>query len=517
MASFKKTLTFLISITLIGAFLRFYRLSDFPPSLNWDEVSHAYNAYSLYHTGRDQWGQILPLFNFRAYGDYPTSLNLYLTVPVIALLGPSDLAARIPQALLGILTILTAFLAGYYWQKKALTGLITAALVAFEPWTFFTSRQVLQANGAILLLFLGAALYYKSKTAPQYRLKTLLFFGFSLLAYHNTRLFVPLFAAGLWLVGLSFRKNLGWLVLVVVGGLVLLNPASRTRSVWVGILDSGSLAFLNNARNTSSWPPLITRLVYNRPVYFFSKTLTNYLGYLSPGFLFIHGGTQYQYSLPKWGVMQVADLPFFYLGIVGALSSAPMLIWWIITSPLPAAMTVDKFAVVRATTMIPAVYLLTASGLTRSWKRFGRWYCLAFLVFTTIYLSKYFGSYPIQYSSSWQYGYRQAVDFIKVNYDQYNEIIFTKKYGEPHEFVAYYWPWDPTSFQKNSVWDYHANWYWVNKLDKIKFVNDWEMKSVVLKPKTLIISSPENETTGNEIKKVNFLDGKTAFIIKEQP
>jgi hypothetical protein len=92
--------------------------------------------------------------------------------------------------------------------------------------------------------------------------------------------------------------------------------------------------------------------------------------------------------------------------------------------------------------------------------------------------------------------------------------VFTKKYGEPHEFVAFYWPWDPIDFAKNKSWDYHDSWYWVNGLGKIKFVNDWEMKSYVYKPKTLIIASPENIPAGAEIKHINFLDGKTAFILK---
>jgi hypothetical protein len=77
----------LLLILAVAALARILFLSSNPPSLNWDEVSHGYNAYSILKTGRDEWGRLFPLSNFRAYGDYPLALNLYLTIPFIATLG----------------------------------------------------------------------------------------------------------------------------------------------------------------------------------------------------------------------------------------------------------------------------------------------------------------------------------------------------------------------------------------------------------------------------------------------
>ena len=71
---------YLILIIVLGALLRFVNLSSLPPALNWDEISHGYNAYSILKTAHDQWGQFLPITNFRAYGDYPLPLNLFLTI-----------------------------------------------------------------------------------------------------------------------------------------------------------------------------------------------------------------------------------------------------------------------------------------------------------------------------------------------------------------------------------------------------------------------------------------------------
>jgi hypothetical protein len=134
------------------------------------------------------------------------------------------------------------------------------------------------------------------------------------------------------------------------------------------------------------------------------------------------------------------------------------------------------------------------------------------------YFQNYFTDYATNYSSSWQYGYKQAVEFIKENYSDYDQIIFTKKYGEAHEFVLFYWPWNPASYQNDSNlnWDFHSDWYWVNAFDKFKFVNDWEIKdqTKVINQKTLLITSPGNYNENSKlIKTIYFLNQQPAFDI----
>jgi len=88
-----KTFWLLSAIVLLGAAARFSGLESLPPSLNWDEVSHGYNAYSLFKTGGDEWGVTLPAI-FRAFGDYKLPVYIYATVLSEVLFGLTATGVR---------------------------------------------------------------------------------------------------------------------------------------------------------------------------------------------------------------------------------------------------------------------------------------------------------------------------------------------------------------------------------------------------------------------------------------
>jgi 4-amino-4-deoxy-L-arabinose transferase-like glycosyltransferase len=137
-----------ITILVVAFFLRFWQLGNFPVSLNWDEVSHGYNAYSLLKTGKDQWSSSWPIFNFRAYGDYPTTLNMYLSLPFIYLFGLNPITIRLVSALCGFGLVIVAYFIGQEIFKNKPNSLLLMFLTAISPWTFFPSRGVFQSTVA---------------------------------------------------------------------------------------------------------------------------------------------------------------------------------------------------------------------------------------------------------------------------------------------------------------------------------------------------------------------------------
>jgi len=59
----KKYLTsiLLIIISLLSVSLFLYKMNVSPPALNADEATNAYDAYSILKTGKDQYGNFMPL------------------------------------------------------------------------------------------------------------------------------------------------------------------------------------------------------------------------------------------------------------------------------------------------------------------------------------------------------------------------------------------------------------------------------------------------------------------------
>ena len=133
---------YLILILLIGFLLRFLGIGQVPPALNWDEVSHGYNAYSILKTGQDEWGVLLPTI-FRAYGDYKLPVYIYLTVISQIILGVNELSTRLVSVLAGTFSVLFTYLLVKELfsenKDKERISLISALLMTIEPWSMFLS------------------------------------------------------------------------------------------------------------------------------------------------------------------------------------------------------------------------------------------------------------------------------------------------------------------------------------------------------------------------------------------
>lgn len=551
----------LLPIVLLAILLRFVLLDKFPPSLNWDEVSHGYNAYSILKTGKDEWGKMFPIANFRAYGDYPLPLNLYITIPSILFFGLNEFSIRFPHAILGVLTVIATYYFACGLTKKKNVGLLASLLVAIDPWTVFTSRFVLQSNLSVFLLTTSAALFFNREKAKAFLPLSIISLGLTLYSYHTTRIFSPLLLLALLIIYFVRNKlvNKNELIstakktkLVVNITLLLLffaplpfifaKPEARARSNMIFLIDEGAKSKIIESRNNSKFSPLIARFIFNRPTYFIYNFSKNYLDYFSSDFLFFNGGTQYQFSIPNTGLLYLVNMPFFFLGLFILVKKArtdknyQLILSWLLLSPIPASITQERYAVLRSTTMLPLPEIISALGFfaVLVWLKTKRklkifetlliviyFICLAYGL--EKYLTNYVAEYPKNYSWVWQYGYKEVANYTKDNYSKYDKIIITKKYGEPHEFILFYQKWNPESFRNdpNLIRFGQSNWFWVDAFDKYYFVNDWQVKEMKLesggeidcsKSKCLLVTSPGNVPANwRKLKDIDFLDGKPAF------
>lgn len=552
----------LLLIIFFAALLRFI-FPFVPPSLNWDEVSHGYNAFSVLKTGADEWGVKFPTI-FRTYGDYKLPVYVYLTVISEFFLGVSTLAIRLPSILAGIGTVFFSYLLSTHLFNKKV-GLLTALFVAIEPWSLFPSRAALEANLALFFIVSGAFFFLKGLKNPLYLVLCISFFGLSVWTYNSARIFAPLFLVSIFftwrveLIKLLKSSRLTFALCTLTFALFFLpmfyqlaRPTGQARYGWVAILDEGAINKINEGQNASSYG----RLLHNKATYFTSVFAKNYISHFNPRYLFVTGGSHHQFSVPEFGVLYPVNSLFILVGLFYLIKfrdkRSYILLCWLFLAPVASSLTREAPHVLRSIVMLPVPMILSAVGLEKIWELFHRrvkyhirpakliaagTYILLLILFFEKYVFYYFFVYPYKYSQAWQFGYERVVEYSNIHYKEYDQIIVSKKYGEPHEFFLFYgakqdapWSWQPDKFRSdpNLIRYAQSDWFWVDRFDKFFFVNDWEvpkdnndwktekdLKIEVEGKKTLLITSPNNFPTNGwkRMRRIYYLDGTPAFDI----
>lgn len=538
----RTNLLFLL-IIILAFFFRVYKISFIPPSLNWDEVSNGYNAYSILKTGKDEWGINIPLL-FRSYGDYKLPAYIYLTTVSELIFGLNTFSVRLLSILSGIGLVFLSYFITKKITKDDTISLIAAFLTALSPWGLFVSRIAVEANLGAFLFALG--IYFAICTIESLKLKplilTVIFWGFSLHAYNSARVLVPIFFITLAIFLLkqkAFKKIVISTILLALFSFPIIfqifNRSAGARFNLVSLIDQGTVNQIIAKRNASKFSPLVTRLIFNRPTFYIYSSFNNYFSNLSFKYLFYKGGSHYQFSFPDHELLFLVMAPFLIIGLLKVFikgnKQEKFLGLWFFLAFIPSAITKDAPHVLRTIFILPSPMILGALGLKQVLEilikhksNFKGNFLLAVFIFSIMvsfskWWTDYINIYPKAYSWAWQFGYKEVVTFIKQNYANYNQIFVTKRYGEPHEFILFYYPWNPKTYQNDAkkVWNYHAEWYWVDSFDKFNFYNDWESAKVkCTNKKCLLIASSGNYPVGwNKIDTISFLDGKQAFDILE--
>ncbi|MEK9201097.1 MAG: glycosyltransferase family 39 protein, partial [Patescibacteria group bacterium] len=362
---------FLIIIFILGAILRLVGISQTPPGLTPDEAAFGYNAYSLLLTGRDEWGVPawqLPFTNLQSFGDFKLPLYAFLSVPSVKLLGLTEYAVRLPNAILGSLSVLAIYmLATRMFGSK--TGLLAAILLAISPWSIQMSRGGFEAN--VATLFLPMAIYaYLSRRY----FSSALFFALGIYIYHSTRLLTLPVIAALYLFKpmKKFTPVILFACLVVPGVFSLLGSGSSRSSDllifhptdnWKSVADRRFQARVNGV------PDATARIFSNKVVASLSTWYSNYIGYLSPYFLFVAGPSESTYGMiPGRGVLYSSDLAllliFTILFIRRPHKNYLLLIVIILLGFLPASLSKGVgFAANRTIIVLPFILIGLAQAL----------------------------------------------------------------------------------------------------------------------------------------------------------
>jgi len=541
-----KTKVLLFLILFLAFVLRFWRLGLVPPGLFGDEVDTGYQAYSILKTGRDYFGNLLPI-HFESYGDWRVPLYIYLDVASIALFGLNELAVRLPAVILGVLAVLVSFFLGKKISKDEKVGLATAFLVAISPWHIHFSRGAFEVI-ALTVLFPAAIIFFVKALSFGERRDfglSAIFFGLTPYAYNTPKLFLPLFILFLLFI---YRKELfphykKLAVFLAVLGLVLL-PMLVDIFQGPGIARFQSLSIFNDEttpervrmlRQVSNLPPRAQRLLYNKVGFWTQDFIDNYLSSFSTQFLFIRGDPSPRQSVGGRGELYLFELPFLLLGLGLAFYQAfgrkeriaQVVLAFIFLTPIPAALTQEGGDhAIRLLSIIPWLQLATATGLLHFYRYLKKGWRKPFLVVLagvicgslTLFLVSYFDLYPKTSGRWWNYGYKEVFAYVNQIEQEYDQIYISSSWEPSTVYTLFYSQYPPSKTQKEAtISPDRIGKYWFLSPDITR------LKRGEGDPKTLYVLNPaelevyglelEEEPTLRKIKDVLAPDQTVAFVI----
>ncbi len=515
-------------VFLAGIFLRLYQIGFVPNSLNWDEVSWGYNAYSVLKTGHDEHGVLLPS-TFMAFGDFKQPIYVYLASATVGLFGLNPIGVRLPSAILGILTIPFVWLLVYeYFSKdkhRFTLALLVMTFFSLSPWSIQFSRVAYEANIGLFFTISGVALFLRGLNSrkPFYFLVATLLLAISCYSYHSQKLFTPLLLFGLLTYSYFYFKVSKRFIIVVFGLFILFNllwifdPRTTSRGRSVTFYSNQTEILKSSTQNIiydSNHGDLLGPILENRRIIYFDKYFENYLSHFNPNYLFIAGDNARHHTYGM-GVLLLVSLPFILLGFF-RMERRKMLfiLFWFLIAPLASSLAVDAPNASRSLVFLPTWYIFEAIGVLSvlSIRKNIRisiigvifvFYLLNYLY----YVHNYFMHTNNIYGIYWQSGYKEAVLKAHGYEEKGLRVFMDPSFEQAYIFYLFYNQYDPAKYIASGGSDRIKNKCF--NIDTT-FFGDCRDK---LKKGDIVMSIKEEKT--NKLRKIETLSGQENEAIYE--
>ncbi|HYK07950.1 MAG TPA: glycosyltransferase family 39 protein [Candidatus Eisenbacteria bacterium] len=478
-----KTYFLVILLIIVTSALRLFLVGHVPPSPDWDEAALGYNAYSILHTGRDEYGQFMPIV-LRSFDDYKPALYSYLIIPSLFIFGLSIEAVRMPSILFGITTVVVVyFLCRDLFHNNKLSFLI-ALLLALSPWHIQFSRIGFESNVGLSLNIIGA--YFFLKGMQKYYLLPLSVIAFvaSLYVYQSEKVFVPLFVCLLIFISFNNIKKVSkkYLFSSILVGLILVMPLgfylatntnalARAKGVSVFSDTSNSTQTSLRVRQDKENHDYVGLLIDNRRVIYGKEIIANYLTHFDLRWLFLNGDVS-RHHAPFMGLLYLWELPFLLIGIYCflfskySLNTKIFIFGWFLLAPLPASVTTGVPHAVRTLNFLPTFQIFIAFGVFTVFEKLLRstyhiakiqikylviLFSFCIFLFNFIYfLDQYFVQQNYYNSLDWQYGYQEAIATISKLPAKHVIVSNQPPLDQSYMFFLFYLRYDPNLYQKET-------------------------------------------------------------------
>jgi len=233
-------------IILIGIVLRLAFIGRIPGNYNFqqDEAFSAYEAYSMVTYGMDSHGYHNPVY-LETWGSGMSAVQCYFQTFFVRILGLTPVAVRLPQAILGCITLIFFYLL----IKELATANVAfwaTTVLAISPWHIQMSRWGVDCNYFIGFVTIAMYLIVSSRNKPWKTILAAIFTAITLYSYASPWIVMPILVYGT-IIYLFVKKEINLksiIVFTVVLG-VLAIPLFLFILVNIGFIDEIRTNFIS--------------------------------------------------------------------------------------------------------------------------------------------------------------------------------------------------------------------------------------------------------------------------------
>lgn len=518
----KKLVVPALIVFILALVVRLWQLPSYPAHLSIDEVAIGYNGYSILTSGKDEWGQRLPLA-FESVGDYKPPVNIYLTSLTIKLFGLTEFAVRLPSAVTGALTAPAIIFLLFVLGMSPAASIFGGVWLALSAWHVHFSRGGFEAVTGLLFVILGAIFFINWVASKKLSHLVLagVTFGLAVWSYHSLRLYAPLLFVFLAihyknkinLAKTTTRKQLLIFIAVVAvfalpfAYLSIFTPAIRARA---------QMTFMASEISFIKGHPIANVFIFAR------HWVGKYLNYFDLRFWFWKGMNFTPPGYPDLGLLYLIDVVLFIPGVYSLVKSKHITLkrfafFAFLVGPLAASLTRGEQHPLRALLWVPFFIIILASGYDYLLKKpKTKWLVAGYLVGLianfVFFVDIYTVQFPYFFAPTWQYGYKEIANYACDHKTEYDQIFISESFGVtdhftsvPQEYLAFYCGGKPTDYlsenPRNGIFIKRPLW----DNDRYTF------------HRTLFIAAPwdfpiEKVPQEQIIKRVTNPDGSIAFI-----
>jgi len=369
----------------------------------------------------------------------------------------------------GILNVFLVFLLVKIIFKDSRWALLSALLLAINPWHLHYSRAAFEVTLLLSLFLAGVYFFIKGIKNNWYFLPSAIVFALTLYTYSTANVFLVLLGLSLIIIYRkellsAIKKKQIWVSLIVFV-LILIPIFNQLLSGKVGerfglisifsdqkTIEEIHLRRLGGTFHGDAKVGLLEKAFINRPVYWSLNITKNYFSSFSPNFLFSSCDSYFRHSINRVGQFYIIEFLFVLLGLFALFKIKGkekwLIISWLLLAPIPSALTKDGGNhATRLFLMIPPLVALSALGLSKiiDWTKKVKATKLVLLLVSVLlafnfsfYLFNYFKYYPKESWLYWHYGYKQAIGAVVKYQDDYDLILINNSY-EPGLLRYLFW------------------------------------------------------------------------------